>query len=147
MRSTEERFEDLMAYVDNPRKRQMPKPRPDFVIKKGRKIVAILDAKYHDLWEKPLPPGMLYQLVMYALSQDTCNSATILYPTMRQDAQEAKIEVQIPTYSLGYVYVVLRPVNLLELEKLIIDSRKKNNERERANFATHLVYGRGIELM
>jgi len=147
MISTEERFEDLMAYVDNPRKRQMPKPRPDFVIKKGRKIVAILDAKYRDLWEKPLPPGMLYQLVMYALSQDTCNSATILYPTMRQDAQEAKIEVQIPTYSLGYVYVVLRPVNLLELEKLIIDSRKKNNKRERTNFATQLVYGRGIELI
>jgi hypothetical protein len=36
---------------------------------------------------------------------------------------------------------------LLELEKLIIDSRKKNNERERANFARQLVYGRGVELM
>ncbi len=136
-----------MVYVENPRKRLPPNPRPDFVIKKGRKIVAILDAKYRDLWEKPLPPGMLYQLVMYALSQDTCNSATILYPTVQRDAQEAKIEVRIPTHGQGRAYVVLRSVNLLELEKLISDSRKKNNERERANFATQLVYGRGIELM
>ena len=87
-------IEDMMVYVDNPRKRLPPNPRPDFVIKKGRKIVAILDAKYRDLWEKPLPPGMLYQLVMYALSQDNCNCATILYPTMLGDAQEAKIDLR-----------------------------------------------------
>ncbi len=84
---------------------------------------------------------------MYALSQDTCNSATILYPTVQRDAQEAKIEVRIPTHAQGRAYVVLRPINLLELEKLISDSRKKNNERERTNFAKQLVYGRGIELM
>ena len=66
---------------------------------------------------------------------------------MQQDAQEAKIEVRIPTYTLGHAYVVLRPVNLLELEKLIIDSRKKKNERERTNFAAQLVYGGGSQLI
>jgi 5-methylcytosine-specific restriction enzyme subunit McrC len=138
---TQFEIRDLIVYVDNPLKRQTPKPRPDFVIKKAGKIVAILDAKYRDLWEESLPPGMLYQLVMYALSQDSCNNAIILYPTVQSDAQEAKIEIRVPTYDKGRVYVVLRPVNLLKLEELIIESRKTKNERERITFAKWLAFG------
>jgi 5-methylcytosine-specific restriction enzyme subunit McrC len=137
-------IEDMLVYVDNPRHHQAPNPRPDYVVKQGRKVVAVLDAKYRDLWEKPLPPGMLYQLVMYALSQEHCTSATILYPTIHAEAREAKIEVRVPTYGKGFSYVVLRPVNLLQLETLLVNPDKKmiiEIERERAAFARWLAFG------
>jgi 5-methylcytosine-specific restriction enzyme subunit McrC len=134
----------LLVYIDNPQHHQAPKPRPDYVVKQSGKIVAVLDAKYHDLWEKPLPPGMFYQLVMYARSQEHCNGATILYPTTHTEAREAKIEVRVPTYGKGFSYVVLRPVHLLQLEMLLINPEKKTSveiERERAAFARWLAFG------
>ena len=88
---TQFELEGMMVYIENPRKREAPRPRPDFVIKQGGKIVAILDAKYRDLWENPLPPHMLYQLVIYALSQEPCNNAVILYPTTQPASWLASI--------------------------------------------------------
>ena len=137
-------IEDMLVYVDNPQHHQAPKPRPDYVVKQGGKVIAVLDAKYRDLWEKPLPANMLYQLVMYALSQEHCNSATILYPTTRTEAREAKLEVRVPAYGKGFSYVVLRPVHLLELETLLVNPEKKITveiERERAAFARWLAFG------
>jgi 5-methylcytosine-specific restriction enzyme subunit McrC len=131
----------------NPRHRRAPTPRPDYVILQRGRVISILDAKYRDLWERDLPAYMLYQLAIYALSQPQGVHATILYPTMQVESREARIVLRDPVYGTGRSHVVLRPVNLLELEKLISDSRKKNNERELTNFATQLVYGRGIELM
>ncbi len=137
-------IEDMLVYVDNPQHHQAPKPRPDYVVKQGGKVIAVLDAKYRDLWEKPLPPSMLYQLVMYALSQEQCDSATILYPTTHAEAREATLEVRVPAYGKGYNYVILRPVHLLELETLLINRGKKMSveiERERAAFARWLAFG------
>jgi 5-methylcytosine-specific restriction enzyme subunit McrC len=137
-------IEDMLVYIDNPQHHQAPKPRPDYVVKKDGQVVAILDAKYRDLWEKPLPASMLYQLVMYALSQKQCRSATIFYPTTQPDAREATLEVRIPAYGKGYSYVVLRPVRLLQLETLLINPEEKMTveiERERAAFAKWLAFG------
>jgi 5-methylcytosine-specific restriction enzyme subunit McrC len=134
-------MEGMLAYVNNPRRRMNPKPRPDYVVKKGGRVVAILDAKYRALWRNDLPPHMLYQLVMYALSQESCNRAAILYPTTQPEAQEAKIEVRVPRYGAGCAYVILRPVDLLKLENLIIAAKTRNNERERKDFATWLAFG------
>jgi 5-methylcytosine-specific restriction enzyme subunit McrC len=39
----------------NPRGRASLSPRPDYAIRKDKKIIALLDAKYRDLWTKKLP--------------------------------------------------------------------------------------------
>ena len=133
------RLETTMTYVNNPQKRKAPELRPDYIIKRNGTIVAILDAKYRDLWQETLPPGMLYQLVMYALGQDVCNSVTILYPATTPLAKDARIEVRIPGYNEGRVYVVLRPVNLLQMTILLQEGREKDNMRARCDFASALL--------
>jgi 5-methylcytosine-specific restriction enzyme subunit McrC len=133
------KLETTMSYINNPQKRKTPELRPDYVIKRNGTIVAILDAKYRNLWQETLPPAMLYQLVMYALGQNTCNSVTILYPTTTPVAEDARIKVDIAGYNEGNVYVVLRPVNLLQMAALLQEDRKKDNMRARCIFASALL--------
>jgi 5-methylcytosine-specific restriction enzyme subunit McrC len=134
-----------MRYVAdyNPNRSGNPELRPDYIIKKGSRIVAILDAKYRDLWSKTLPPAMLYQLVMYALSHDSCDRATILYPTTAPEAREARIEVRFPLHGKERAYVILRPVRLLELEKLLSERGTAHNEKSRIELAEKLAFGEG----
>src|SRR2546423_14915858 len=115
------RMQGMMTYdpAHNPRKRQAPELRPDYVILQQSKVVTILDAKYRDLWENALPPHMLYQLAVYALSQPEGVDAIILYPTVQSEAKEARIMLRDPIYGTGRAYIVLRPVNLLHLEQLV----------------------------
>jgi 5-methylcytosine-specific restriction enzyme subunit McrC len=137
------KLKEMMTYDPdyNPRKRQAPAPRPDYVILQQSKVVSILDAKYRDLWGNTLPPHMLYQLAIYALSQPEGMDATILYPTMEAESREARIVLHDPVYGTGRAHVVLRPVNLLHLDQLITGERKMKNERERTAFARWLVFG------
>lgn len=129
---------DLLSYTENPRRKKPPELRPDYVIKQRGKVVAILDAKYRDLWERELPPDMLYQLVMYSLSHADCKTATILYPTTQPQAREARIEVRLPGEKQSYV--ILRPVDLLQLVKLVTRGSERT-ERECKDFAYGLAFG------
>jgi hypothetical protein len=60
------------------------------------------------------------------------------------EAREARIVIHDPVYGTGQGHVVLRPVNLLTLEKLLVNLEKKIHaeiERERASFARWLAFG------
>src|SRR6185369_300112 len=54
---SEYRLKGMFSYLPawNPLRKLAPTPRPDFVVTRGTQTVAILDAKYRDLWENPLP--------------------------------------------------------------------------------------------
>jgi 5-methylcytosine-specific restriction enzyme subunit McrC len=131
---------------NNPRGRRSPTLRPDFLVLRHQKVIAVLDAKYRDLWERSLPREMLYQLALYALGQDGGNRrATILYPTLEDTARQQVIRVMDPHRSQSKAEVVLRPVNLLKLALLLSDEGI-HAQRERRDFAMRLVFGGPAEL-
>ena len=141
----ERRLKGMFAFapLGNPQNRRAPTPRPDFVIISGNKIAAILDAKYRDLWECSLPRDMLYQLGMYALSRSDPNRlAAILYPTLEGGAVDQTIVLNEPLGGAEKARIVLRPVELLELEGLVSASRSTNRDRECAALARRLAFGR-----
>jgi len=134
----------MMSYVEdyNPRNKKPPLLRPDYVIKKDSNVVAVLDAKYRDLWENNLPSKMLYQLVVYSLSQGKKEGkATILYPTLNGKAEEARIQINgCIDGKENYGQVILRPVNLELLNKHI--SRGSHEYEKRQGFAKSLAFGK-----
>jgi len=139
---SEHRLKRMLAYVPgwNPRNQQAPVPRPDFLVAKGTQVLAILDAKYRDLWENSLPREMLYQLGIYATANE-CGTATILYPTTNARATEARIEVRDPLHGGRRALVVLRPVSLDRLEGLVSTKHTAAALRERSSYARELVFG------
>jgi 5-methylcytosine-specific restriction enzyme subunit McrC len=136
-------LKDIFTYdaAFNPLNRRAPTPRPDFVIRHRGQVVAILDAKYRDLWEKPLPREMLYQLTVYALSHASCATATILYPSVVHGARESRISIRDPLNGQTRGRVVLRPVSLESLARLVSSPRTAANDRARRAFAAYLVNG------
>lgn len=127
----EQALNNLLRYArnENPKGRRSPKPRPDFSMKLTNGKVFLVDAKYRDLWANDLPRDMLYQLAMYALSQPRGAVATILYPTMADEARHARIEIGEPLGGWDRASIVLQPVHLGELERVIASEHATARER------------------
>lgn len=137
------RLQDMFRYdpAYNPRRQRSPTPRPDYVLRREDRVVAMIDAKYRDLWEQSLPPRILYQLSVYALSQMDCQTAVILYATTTPAAREARIEISDPVRGGTRAWVLLRPVCLPELAELIRQKRTATDDRRRHEYAAYLAYG------
>ena len=137
------RLRDVFRYAPgfNPRQRRSPMPRPDYVLRQHGRVVAIADAKYRDLWERSLPPSMLYQLSVYALSHADCRTAVILYATTAIAAREARISISDPVGGGTRARVVLRPVCLPFLADLVRRKRTAADDRLRHEYAEQLAFG------
>ena len=129
----------MMRYVVNPQRRGSPIPRPDYVVKRAESVVAMLDAKYRDIWANGLPREMLYQLAIYALSQKSDGRATILYPTLESAAKPEVIEIRELTYGDKLAQVRMCPVNIITLHQLI-SGKTRRVARDRHAFAYNLVF-------
>lgn len=137
------RLQDVFRYAPdfNPRRQRSPTPRPDLVLWQRGRVVAIADAKYRDLWEHSLPPSMLYQLSVYALSHADCQTAVILYATTAASAREARIAISDPIRGGSRARVVLRPVCLPILADLVRRKRTPSDDRRRHVYAEQLAFG------
>lgn len=114
----------MLAYVQNPTNRRAPQPRPDFTITRpGTAGALLLDAKYRDLWEKPLPREMLYQLALYAVSQREGKTAAIVYPSVWPAARDASVEVRHPVDHARIAMVHLRPLPIEALANAVAEER------------------------
>ncbi len=92
----------------------------------------LLDAKYRDLWEKSLPPEMLYQLAIYALTQPGENPVSIiLYPSVTEAARDQVVEFRAALDGIAKASVILRPVHLLRLDGLLRAGSGVGAERQR----------------
>jgi 5-methylcytosine-specific restriction enzyme subunit McrC len=139
----EYRLKELFYYdpYRNPLGRRAPVQKPDFLIRHGRQIVAILDAKYRDLWDRVLPREMLYQLSLYALGSSVHRrKAVILYPSLTSDVREQAILIRAPISGLPEAEVILRPVNLLLMEEFL-RAKDATARRRRAALAYQLTFG------
>lgn len=141
----EHRLKGMFAFAQfgNPRSRRTPTPRPDFMILTGNRIVSVLDAKYRDLWEEILPREMLYQLAIYALGHNGSDRlAVVLYPTLKGRAVDQTIVLKDPVHGAEKARIVLRPVDLLELERLVSAPSGTMRKQRCATMAKCLVFGR-----
>lgn len=134
-------LQKMMAYAPgyNPRQRKSPRPRPDFVVTRGRTEKHILDAKYRDLWRRELPREMLYQLAIYAMSQPQGSTAAILYPTDDLSATEAIVDIREPISNALRAHVAMRPVVIPRLLALL--QSEKSSIQAREALAESLVFG------
>lgn len=118
--SVEEGRAGMMRYVENPRNRRAPTPRPDFTVRgSSTRSIYLLDAKYRDLWDKPLPREMLYQLALYAISQPSNQAAAMIFPSAVENARPASIEVRDPVSGKPLATVFMRPLNVEHLAHLL----------------------------
>jgi 5-methylcytosine-specific restriction enzyme subunit McrC len=138
-------LQDIFEYEAefNPRNRRPPRPRPDLLVRQVGHRTQLLDTKYRDLWEHPLPSEMLYQLSVYTLSHAGSEMATILYPTTSPAAREARIAIRGPRGGRRGL-VALRPVRLDELTDLLAMRPSVEATRRRCTLARQLVYGSSV---
>jgi 5-methylcytosine-specific restriction enzyme subunit McrC len=140
---SERGFGGVLSYTLNPLRRKDPAPKPDFVVRRATKIVAVLDAKYRDLWVRDPPPReWIYQLAMYASGLGPQSSAVILYATQSELAHEERIELRSVAEQNRIAEIILRPVKINRIASALAD-RGGTSIRARKEWARELVFGAG----
>lgn len=135
------RLNEMMAYkAGHKAGRRSPSPRPDYAVIDANDQVLLLDAKYRDIWNKGLPRDMLYQLVIYALSQGEVKTSAILYPTSYPHAHAETILVRNPVDLDTGAEVHLRPIQVDRIDDLIAQEGVLG-QRQRTEYANYLVFG------
>lgn len=109
----------------------------------ARRPLAVLDAKYRDLWQNPVPTDMLYQVAMYALSHPG-GMAAIIYPTLSPAAREVRIEVRDPVSGSRKAEVALRPLRIDYLAELIQHAASTAARRRREAYARYIAFSAEI---
>ena len=64
--------------------------------------------------------------------------------TLDNTAREARIGIKDPVNGLNKAIVILRPVNLIKLEKLITAPRSRHSEQAKAALANYFVFGTNL---
>ncbi len=103
--------------------RRPPSPTPDLVVRRGGLPVAVMDTKYKDLSQDPLPRDILYQLTAYSLAFGPEVPAVVLYAIPTGDRPPVRIRLNV--VGAGERVIVLRAVPLDIL-------RPRAREQERA---------------
>lgn len=123
----------------NPRNRPARSPRPDFAVWRGKDLIALLDAKYRDLWSRATPRDWIYQLALYASAFGPVHEATILYPAVDRAATEQQIELRNLANANRQVLVRLRPVIIPTLASLLAARQRGADRSKLRQFCMDLV--------
>jgi 5-methylcytosine-specific restriction enzyme subunit McrC len=134
----EETLQDVLAYdpMHNPFRRPAPRIRPDFIVREGTRVRAVLDAKYKDL--SRFDPGreILYQLALYATTNPSRRESTVLFPSaMDVPDQHLHVRGGLPGGEAD-AHVILRSVNLSALHAAITAENATPQSHE---YCQHLV--------
>jgi 5-methylcytosine-specific restriction enzyme subunit McrC len=136
----EKKIRGVLEYASgaNPQQLRAPSPRPDYALFQRTRLLAYLDAKYRDIWQRRLPAKWLYQLSIYAIASPA-RVSVLLYPAHGSTASDARIVVRQPLDVPGRqeASVVVRPVDLHRLAGLL--SQGASQQSDRSTFANQLV--------
>lgn len=134
---------DALRYQPNanPLRRKNPPLRPDFLVIQKNHVVAVLDAKYKDLWEKSPDASWLYQMAVYGSAFREKAEAVMLYPSTVEGAKDQRLEIRNPATGRLFGVVVMRAVNVSRLVSII----RTNDKRMGQKLTDELVFGAMIE--
>lgn len=112
---------EMFSYLENPSRWKHPTIRPDFVLKRRGKIVAIADAKYKNRIENPPSSAEIYQLTTYGLSYpfEKPRQVLLLHPLSTNQADQKCILQFTPSLTNDHVQIHLIgvPIDSLLEEK------------------------------
>lgn len=134
---------NFMYYIPeyNPQNKRNPFPRPDIMVIPPDKPQYYIDTKYIDLWNRTPPSYILYQMGVYSLSMNQKeNKVIVLYPTITNVASDAVIKIENPLLTYQKSYIILRPINIMEL----LDNIKEGNRNKNYQYALNLVSFKSI---
>jgi len=100
---------DVFSYLENAGGWKQPTIRPDFVIRRGKQVVAVADAKYKNRHENPPSSAELYQLTTYGLaySMPEPREVLLLHPLARGEFERATTLLFAPSAAAQQVRIRL----------------------------------------